>query len=136
MDYVERKPDFEGTWCWDDDNIFCNIFGHGPFYIFIEKREASDKNGLENISGIISDCHGQATFEGEISAEQVKFVKFYSFEAVESGGAKNPIEYEGKSVGKDKYEVTYTVRDGTKNGVRMDWSRKFVMRRFVNPSLN
>jgi len=136
MDQIKRKPDFEGTWSYEEDNIFLNTIGYGQFAFFIEKREAIDKACLESIRGIILDWYGESTFEGEFNEDVVRFTKSYVFDTIERGAAPNGVFYQGKKVSRDRYEGLYTVINGTTNGVRGDWSRKFMMKRFVDQSLN
>ncbi|MBS3078808.1 hypothetical protein J4218_01680 [Candidatus Pacearchaeota archaeon] len=74
-----RKPDFVGTW----RNVMPS---EGYFEVF------SNGNGF---SGEISDCIGDAVFEGEVNDQGVRFIKKYTRA---NQTLTKPIEYRGMKV--------------------------------------
>ena len=148
-------PDFVGYWIEDP---FSNVLlqkgvlprpEYGLFSMYVQERK-SIKDGVEAIKGTIKDCLGDATFEGELSKNHVRFTKRYTketFTKLEWGRDLNfdilKIEYEGKKVN-EKYVGQYTVKNGLQtkiiNGIEKnvtcDFTYPFWMQNYFDPSMN
>lgn len=77
----DKKPNFFGTW------DIHNPLG-GYFEMFVER------NG-KAINGEVIDCLGDASFEGEISNREIRFVKKYMRDRCSTGASLKGIVYKG-----------------------------------------
>jgi len=84
---TDGTPSYIGTWS-------MGMPAKGVFEMFIGAREP-DGDGGEYIRGIIEDTLGTAAFSGHLSGTLVSFSKRYDKLAVEQGGARARIIYQG-----------------------------------------
>jgi len=106
-------------------NYSC-ITGMGVFSMFIDTRKR-DKE-IEIIGGRIIDSYlgREATFEGELNEEHIKFVKKYSDRCANLG----ELIYTAKRIKSKLFEGTWQ-KKGDKS-----WKGKFRLENFFNPTNN
>ncbi len=136
-----RKPDFIGNYMLPDDleqqkireegariskekyEYLCRE-GCGTFFMFITTRKK--RKGLEKIAGtIIDNWDGEeATFDGEINEDHIKFTKKYLNHGIKPHLSKE-IPYEGKRMGMEGiFEGTYKMKEEGGEGI---WQGKFIL---------
>lgn len=117
---LTKKPNFIGTWDLE-------IPARGLFEMYITHRSDG------KIEGIIEDCIGSAQFAGELSNNNVKFVKAYDKLAVKIGGAEELLFYEGEL--KDgEYHGNFRSQETEKKGLYQEQPRvegKFTLKPFT-----
>lgn len=89
-----RNPDFVGKW----GNMPVSIDDLGFFKMYIDKGPQNLKklkSHMLDITGIIVDCYGKATFKGSISLEAIIFTKQYTPQAIQKGASEKGVEYLG-----------------------------------------
>lgn len=129
-----KNPDFVGDW-----NPYGDLAG-GPQKFFMYITECEKKGGVESIKGTIEDSLGNASFEGELTEREIRFIKKYAPEAIRKGAAHDRVEYKGRKI-KGLYAGEYTVIKGTVpqgvfEGVTQDWKCPFVMKECSDSSVN
>lgn len=124
---MERTPDFFGNWMAGNPQVgaitSAALEGYGDFVMYIEKRESTSTR-IEKIAGTIEDSYGLSTFEGELSEEEIKFMKTYSQDAIAKGAAQNGVRYHGRKY-PDSFRGEFTVINRTVEGIKKDWTGEF-----------
>lgn len=97
---TDGKPDFIGTWDTGRPH-------RGLFEMFVQERV--EEGPRTRVRGVIEDCNGNATFEGEFRGERVAFTKVYT-KAMDRA-AKGNIFYEGWRHNTGEYQGEYSGMD-------------------------
>lgn len=82
----DGEPQFVGTWSVIEP-------AKGYFEVYVGNNKGN------KLSGRIEDCFGSATFEGEISQDELKFTKRYDWTKCVGDTYKTPILYKAKRFG-------------------------------------
>ncbi len=85
---AEGTPDYIGTWCDYEPS-------QGYFEVFVRKRDGED------ISGVIEDVLGSATFSGRVNKKGIQFTKNYTDASPEA--IRGEIPYEAERTGQEFY---------------------------------
>jgi len=116
------KPDFIGRWVTPSDHTF-HPSEEGTFNFFIENKKEVAKE-IFSIDGRISDILGNATFQGVLERDKIKFTKRYSENAIMTSQAhQGEIIYIGQLVN-GHFEGIYTCMFDETNA---DYNGKFFM---------
>lgn len=81
---AEGTPDYIGTWCDYEPS-------QGYFEIFVHERDGED------VSGVIEDVLGSATFIGRVNQKGIRFTKIYTNASPEA--VRGEISYEAERTG-------------------------------------
>ncbi len=123
---MEREPDFFGNWSVGNPLLgaLASAFDdYGSFRMYVNGRPPL-REGVEKITGTIEDQYDWAMFDGELSGQEMSFMKIYSPQAIARGAAPNGVRYAGIKF-PDSFRGKFTVVNGTSGGVTADWQGEF-----------
>lgn len=143
---MKEKPDYIGDWLTLDDTRIREMMEHseayellsklgvGYFKLFIDER-IPQNNGVEKIKGRILDNVAEATFEGELGPDFIRFIKKYPKEIIDAEISVDEIPYEGKKMETGKFKGTYHMKKQMpQNPVAFD--SQFILIEYIDPSNN